>query len=140
MACWRIRQVAMGRPRIENGQLRHTRTQVGDLTVTEMLEQQSKPLQPSHDRCMRTPLTLWLPKPKAQHKAGTDKTRAAFYIVFSGRTTGLFYKWTDCLWSTKGYPNARAKGYRTLPAAMAAWNKHCLQLPANWLGDSSNFV
>jgi hypothetical protein len=104
----------MGRPRIENGQLRHTRTQVGDLTVTEMLEQQSKPLQPSHDRCMRTPLTLWLPKPKAQHKAGTDKTRAAFYIVFSGRTTGLFYKWTDCLWSTKGYPNARAKGYRTL--------------------------
>ena len=140
VACWRIRQVAMGRPRMVNGQLRHTRARVGNLTVTELLEQQSEPLQPPHARCMRTPLTRWLPKPKAQPKTGTHQARVAFYIVFFGRTTGLFYKWTDCLRSIKGYPNASVKGYRTLPAAMAAWNEHCLQLPANWLGDSSNFV
>lgn len=138
VACWKIREAAMGRFRVEGGQLLHSYTETG-VSVRELLALQDEPLKTPADRVMRIPPQLWIPRAVKQcPNKKKPSERAAFYIVFRGWTTGLFYKWAESMRALKGHPDPHAKGYRTLTAALNAWQIHSsssanLQpVPKNW--------
>jgi len=47
-----------------------------------------------------------------------------YYVVFVGRTTGIFTNWNDTSQSVKGFPHATHKSYRTREAAEHALQQH----------------
>jgi viroplasmin and RNaseH domain-containing protein len=45
------------------------------------------------------------------------------YVVFYGRTCGIFDNWEAVKASTSGYPGNKQKGYDTYDQAVEAWEK-----------------
>ncbi|MFD2445563.1 viroplasmin family protein [Bacillus sp. CGMCC 1.16607] len=45
-----------------------------------------------------------------------------FYVVWSGRKTGIYNNWADCEKQTKGYQGARFKSFSSLEEATEAFN------------------
>ena len=72
-----------------------------------------------HDPAMREFWEPWLQylEPRLAIKTGKS-IRKNFFRVLQGHTTGLFYKWSDCLEATKGYKNAKFKGTNSLVDAI----------------------
>ena len=58
------------------------------------------------------------PRWRGVHAKGR-KGRAPFYVVWDGRTDGLFYCWRDVKRSIAGLPEARVRGYSSLARARA---------------------
>jgi len=52
---------------------------------------------------------------------GYSKAKKVAYLVFEGRTIGLFEKWAER--SVTGYPGARFKGYYSAEEAFAVWDR-----------------
>lgn len=50
-----------------------------------------------------------------------EKQKKVAYLVFEGRTRGIFEKWADCKNSVDGYPGARFRGYTDTEKAYAEW-------------------
>lgn len=46
------------------------------------------------------------------------------YLVFEGRTIGLFETWAECDRSVSGYPGAKYKGYTDADEAFAVWERY----------------
>lgn len=50
-----------------------------------------------------------------------SKKRAAYYVVWQGRTPGIYDSWEACEAQVKGADGARYKGFATLPEAQQAF-------------------
>lgn len=50
-----------------------------------------------------------------------SKKRAAYYVVWQGRTPGIYDSWEACEAQVKGAEGARYKGFATLPEAQQAF-------------------
>jgi len=50
-----------------------------------------------------------------------SKKRAAYYVVWQGRTPGIYDSWEACEAQVKGADGARYKGFATLPKAQQAF-------------------
>lgn len=50
-----------------------------------------------------------------------SKKRAAYYVVWQGRTPGIYDSWEACEAQVKGAEGARYKGFATLPEARQAF-------------------
>jgi hypothetical protein len=77
---------------------------------------QEKLFQESLDRIRRTK-----PSPR---RSRNDKLAVAgkkkFYVVFVGRTTGIFTDWLSCKRQVDGFPQAKFRGYVTEEEAIEA--------------------
>lgn len=51
-----------------------------------------------------------------------SKKRAAYYVVWQGRTPGIYDSWEACEAQVKGADGARYKGFATLPEAQQAFS------------------
>ncbi len=45
-----------------------------------------------------------------------------FYVVWAGRTPGIYSSWEECKHEVEGYEGAKYKGFPTLDLARTAWN------------------
>ena len=72
-----------------------------------------------HDPAMREFWEPWLHylEPRSSNKT-RKSIRKKFFRVWQGHTTGLFYKWSDCLEATKGFKDAKFKGFISLADAI----------------------
>lgn len=50
-----------------------------------------------------------------------EKQKKVAYLVFEGRTKGIFENWSDCKNSVDGYPGARFRGYTDMDKAYDEW-------------------
>ncbi len=51
-------------------------------------------------------------------------TKQKFYVVWEGRTKGVFRTWADCQKSIHGFAGAKYKSYEDYSTAMAAFKDH----------------
>lgn len=51
------------------------------------------------------------------------KKKNNFFVVWKGYSPGIYKTWEDCQKQINGYPNARYKGFQTLPAAEKAFTE-----------------
>lgn len=51
------------------------------------------------------------------------KTKNKAYVVFAGRTPGIYDNWNECRENTEGFPNADFRGYQTYDEAVVAWEE-----------------
>src|SRR5690349_9689882 len=49
------------------------------------------------------------------------KEKSKYYVVWSGAKPGVYSSWNECQKQIHGYPNAKYKGFKTLPAAKKAY-------------------
>lgn len=52
------------------------------------------------------------------------KSKKQAYVVFQGRTTGIFRTWPECQAQVHGFKGQHQRGFDTLDAAERAWNEH----------------
>ena len=58
------------------------------------------------------------PKEKFWKKCGKKtRGRANFYVVYKGKNTGVYYKWSDCKQAIAADDTAKFKGCQTLQEA-----------------------
>ena len=63
----------------------------------------------------------WLQVDERRSSNRRRRGRAAFYVVWRGRETGIFYKWADCMRSVANVAKAKFKGFVTWAEAEEAW-------------------
>lgn len=61
------------------------------------------------------------------HFKGEHMAKGKVYAVKKGKTTGLFYSWTECSAAVSGYPGAEYKGFPTEGEARAWLGGGCLE-------------
>ena len=72
-----------------------------------------------HDRKLRHFWTLWLRHfKKITTRSYEKKSTKNFYHVWRGHREGLFYKWSDCLESIRGFPGPKFKGFMSWDKAV----------------------
>ncbi|XP_058077615.1 uncharacterized protein LOC131226001 [Magnolia sinica] len=47
-----------------------------------------------------------------------------FYVVFKGRTPGIYETWEECNAQVRGFSGCRHKSFTVYEDAMLAWNQH----------------
>ncbi|MCU0720382.1 MAG: ribonuclease H family protein, partial [Pirellula sp.] len=52
-----------------------------------------------------------------------SKTKPKFYVVWVGRTPGIYHDWTACQEQISGFSGARYKSFDSLAKAKVAWNE-----------------
>ena len=52
------------------------------------------------------------------------KQKKVAYVVYEGRTRGLFEKWDECNASVTGYQGARFVGFYDFEEALASWEEY----------------
>lgn len=57
-----------------------------------------------------------------------------FYVVWAGRTTGIFDSWDDCRLSVMNYPGARYKAFSSSAEAARAYRRESAEEDAGQLG------
>ena len=62
----------------------------------------------------------WAPSCSLVNSRRASK-RKNFYVVWQGRTCGIFYRWCDTFASVAAFPGAQFKGFETLADAEAAY-------------------
>ena len=61
----------------------------------------------------------WLNSCRTSHmKQHSPSRRKNFFLVWRGRKTGIFYKWSHCYASIRGYKDAKFKGFDSLQEAI----------------------
>lgn len=63
----------------------------------------------------------WVPKPSASPSVRPGR-RKNFFVVWCGRSVGVFYRWCDAHASVAGYDNAKFKGFDSLEDAELAYS------------------
>ena len=125
--CWRIREAAVGKLRIVNGHVVSACSGSGDRLaqlLAEQLDDVKAPSQTSTNIVPEQWLTRWQWRNPGQCQ---PKGKSTFYVVFRGRCTGIFYKWTDCMRMIRGFSDPMVRGYTTLAKAEKAMSKAGLQ-------------
>jgi len=111
--CWAVRKASVGSIQVCHGSLLHT------------------PAPPSTGRVLAAPVPTNLLSQATRHDwagwarkpafPGTKSGRLSnFFVVWRGRTRGVFYKWSDVWSSVAGFPRAVFKGFATLAEAYRA--------------------
>ena len=121
LVVWKRRTAIAGTFSIENGALtanppdaKHRRWLCNNRS--------RRPLTPSlniHSRQLQQFWSPWLRYfKKCNDRSYEKKCRKNFYRVWCGRRVGLFYKWSDCLESIRGYPSPKFKGFMSWDKAV----------------------
>ena len=119
MACWRLREALVGKLSIEHQTLHHSPSEA---SVERLLAQQGETgnyALPSTGA--QEPWRDWIQVGDRRRSNRRKRGRAAFFVVWHGRETGLFYKWADCMRSVANVAKAKFKGFATLAEAEEAW-------------------
>lgn len=53
------------------------------------------------------------------------KTKNNYFVVWDGKTPGIYASWNECKRQTDGYPGAKYKGFATREEAEKAMNSSC---------------
>ena len=128
VACWRLREAAIGRLRVSDGRVVNSRP--GDAPrLASLMSEQGKSLGLSPVAIPMKMVDWWVDNRSRRYicnKRSLDK--AAFYVVFRGWRTGIFYKWSDCELAMRKYAGPSVKGFRTLAEACDAWREYSSRL------------
>ena len=119
MTCWRIRECTMGRLTVRAGRIVHEPPSPRALRTLNSQRHQDM-LPPTIPADRRWDWSRWLPRPTKTWRRTGKKGPANFYVVYKGRTRGLFYKWADVLPAIAGFAEARFQGFHSLAAATQA--------------------
>ena len=122
LIAWRMRTALAGSYNIVGGRI--VCTPPDDKLLTWLHQRNSQPpvrlarCEP-HDPAMREFWEPWLHylEPRSSNKT-RKSIRKNVFRVWQGHTTGLFYKWSDCLEATKGFKDAKFKGFNSLADAI----------------------
>lgn len=52
------------------------------------------------------------------------KPKKVAYVVFRGRSTGIFSSWAECEAQVKGFSNANFQGFESKQEAVATWEQY----------------
>ena len=63
----------------------------------------------------------WLQGDERRSRNRRRRGKAAFFVVWHGRETGIFYMWADCMCSVANVDKAKFRGFATLAEAEEAW-------------------
>jgi viroplasmin and RNaseH domain-containing protein len=55
----------------------------------------------------------------------SDSKAQCFFVVFEGKTPGIYSSWNDAGEEVLGWPNARFSKYNSYGHAWNAWDSHC---------------
>jgi viroplasmin and RNaseH domain-containing protein len=55
----------------------------------------------------------------------SDSKAQCFFVVFEGKTLGIYSSWNDAGEEVLGWPNARFSKYNSYGHAWNAWDSHC---------------
>jgi hypothetical protein len=119
-AIWRIREALLGKLRVVNKTLVVVPSvESGTLLLRHQSDGVSSCLSWMRSNKYRHEWLAWAPKRKVRWKVAVRSVRKRypFYVVWSGRVTGVFYKWYDCWRSVCGLADARYCGVMTLEEA-----------------------
>ena len=121
VACWRVRECLVGVQTVVAGHV---------VSAPSSRSQSLEDLYASQLECRDLTGTEvwsgtkafwaeWIPKAQPEEQLTWPKRKgaSAFYAVKRGRTTGLFYKWSDCRRSVAGRLDSVFRGHPSLDAA-----------------------
>ena len=125
LACWRLRESVMGPIRVVGGRLVRSPPEEKSSRAVLSSQGQRPAVKPALDKSQEF-WTPWIPStPGLSHvwRRSGKRGRANFYVVFRGRETGIFYKWSDCMRAVAGYEGGgEFRGYERLDAAESAFS------------------
>ena len=106
--CWAFRKSVMGDLTIERGRL------VRSAPTKDFVHSPVREDRPFYQ--LRRFWGPWVAKPPPMNPwpRGKGMKRRGFFAVWSGRSIGVFHKWSDVRDNIRGRPDARFKGFSTL--------------------------
>ena len=121
-ACWKLRLAMLGELRVDHGVLK---CEPSYECVAELKQKQDERRSASRVISPKDLETHWRPWTRGPSRRAnkSSRKRGAFYVVWRGRQTGLFYKWSDCMRSVANFAGARFRGYGSWWAAEEAWER-----------------
>ena len=111
--CWKARENLVGKITVTEGRLSHFPLE------PRTLHDPSPPIVHFPASC-RQDWMAWAPSCSLVNSRRASK-RKNFYVVWQGRTCGIFYCWCDTFASVAAFPGAQFKGFETLADAEAAY-------------------
>lgn len=137
VACWRVREAAIGKLRVVDGRVVVSRKGVATQLARYLADQKSGSGL-GNVQAPEKEVRRWMSWPTRHTLKRVSNSKPAFYIVFRGRWTGLYYKWSDCVLAMRGWPDPLVKGFRTLEEALAAWQENTTSVVVSDIGFDEN--
>jgi hypothetical protein len=116
---WRVREALVGRVRVHSRQIivLSSVSSARALLARQVAADESKLTWDRANRWRRQWL-VWAPRPARKWQSSrVNRRRFPFYVVWRGRSTGVFYLWSDCWQSVAGVEDAGFCGARDLASA-----------------------
>ena len=115
VACWRLRESVVGVLLVKRGVFCRT---ASTFTARDLLRKRIvSPTSPPSVAKFHNFWQKWVPVIKKDWHGSGRRKPANFYVVFHGRQTGVFYKWSDCVRSIASVEGSKVKGFDTLQLA-----------------------
>jgi hypothetical protein len=119
VACWRARAASIGSMKVVDKQLVHTPATASAPCSTKAFE---PPGVLDEAVTASRPWKAWLsmtqPAPRVKKRVSNINN---FFVVWVGRSTGIFYRWCDVWASVAGYRGAKFKGFESVADAYEAF-------------------
>ena len=123
VAIWRLRESVVGVLRVAQGRV--VREPASGASAAVLLGKQTQQVTGPRGTLWESNWRRWAP-PRArrhwQRSRSQRKGPANFYVVFQGRTRGVFERWRDCWRSVRGLDEAKFMGFETREDAELAFS------------------